>query len=546
LHRASRRGGDRLFLHEQDAVAELLGLADADELVRQVYTDARTIAYAADASWQQVERWTSSRRTRWSPRRGGADRRPLADGVVAQDGEVVLARDADPATDATLALRVAAAAATAGLPVGTHTLERLSASGAAMPLIWPESARRTLITLLGAGRGLVGVWEAFDQYGLVPRWFPEWSRVRSLPQRNAVHRFTVDRHLVETAAAAAAFTRRVSRPDLLFLAALLHDLGKGLPGDHSITGAVVAADIVERLGLSVSDGAAVVTAVRRHLLLAETATRRDLDDPLTIHAVAEAVGHDPMVLDLLHALTEADALATGPAAWSEWKAGLVADLVRRTQVLLGEGAPPPPAPLSPDLAALAKVGELAVRVSPDSVAVVAPDARGLLSRAAGVLSLHRLDVLSADASTLEGMAVVVFSARPRFGTPPDAALLAADLRRAARGELQVAAKLAARERAYRRPSRPNLVPSAPARVVWLQDAATDATVLELRARDSAGLLHRITSALEEAGVDLYRARVSTLGADVVDAFYLRGQIGDPQVRERVEALVLAGVESALR
>ena len=542
LHRTSGRSTDRLLLHEQDAVAVLLGLGDADHLLRQVANDARAIAYAADTGWVQVERWIASRRRRWTPRRGAAQRRPLADGVVEQDGEVVLARDADPGDDPALALRVAASAATADLPVGPYTLSRLADRGATMPAVWPEAARRTFVTLLGAGPGLVPVWEAFDQYRIVDRWFPEWVRIRSLPQRNAVHRFTVDRHVVETAARAGAYTRRVARPDLLLLSALLHDVGKGLPGDHSENGVVVAGPILARLGLPPEDASVVLAAIRYHLLLPNTATRRDLDDPMTIRAVADAVEDDPATLDLLHVLTEADAAATGPAAWSDWKAALIAELVRRTRVLIGEGAPPPVPPPSPELAALVGVGEVAVRITPDSVAVVAPDARGLLANAAGVLSLHRLDVLSADASTMDAMAVVVLRAKPRFGTPPDAVLLAADLRRAVVGELDVAGKLSARDRAYSRPASDRV---APPRVLWLEDTATDAVVLELRAADAPGLLHRVTAALEGVGAHVYRARVSTMGADVVDAFYLRG-VDRPDKRAACEEVVLAAATPRTR
>jgi len=540
LHRVSGRALDRLLLQEQAPVAAELGLdrtagVDAvDLLLRGVVDDARTIAYAADQGWRQVGRWLSGRRRRWSPRRPATVRRPLAEGVVEQDGEVVLARETDLSGDPVLGLRVAAAAATAALPVSEHTLERLAASPP-MPRVWPEAATRTLVTLLGAGRPLVGTWEAFDRHGLVTGWLPEWERVRSLPQRNPVHRFTVDRHLVETAAAASAFTRRVSRPDLLLLGALVHDIGKGLPGDHSEAGAAVARGVCRRLGLDAADLEVVVTLVRHHLLLPDTATRRDLDDPVTVAAVARAVADSPDTLDLLHALTEADAQATGPAAWSDWKARLVDGLVSRTHALLGDGSPPPPVPPGPDLMELAGRGTLAVRVGDGEVVVVAPDARGLLSRAAGVLSLHRLDVLSADAATVSGSAVLVFGARPRFGTPPEPELLSADLRRAVTGQLPLAERLSAREQS----ARPRALPPAPPRVLWLQDAATDATVLELRAADGPGLLYRVAAALEAAGVEVRSARVSTLGADVVDAFYLRGPYDDPGRRGAVEAAVLA-------
>src|ERR1039458_2802954 len=170
-----------------------------------------------------------------------------------------------------------------------------------------------------------------------------WDRVRNRPQRNPLHTYTVDRHLVETAARAAALTRDVARPDLLLLSALMHDIGKGWPGDHRVTGEVVARDVARRVGLGPSDAELVAGAVRHHLLLPQTATRRDLDDPVTVAQVAEAVGGRSL-LELLHAIAISDGLATGPAAWNDWKENLVGDLVRRVGSVLAGEAPPEPLP----------------------------------------------------------------------------------------------------------------------------------------------------------------------------------------------------------
>ncbi|OLE29693.1 MAG: [protein-PII] uridylyltransferase [Actinobacteria bacterium 13_1_20CM_3_71_11] len=516
LHVATGRRIDRLVAQERDQVAELLELADGDALLRRIAQDARTVAYAIDDAWRSVDRW-----------KGGTPkgRRPIGRDVVAQDGEAVLARAAvGPRPDPSLALRVAAAAAAERLPIARPTLEWLAAFCPPPPVPWPATAREALLTLLGAGPALIPVWEACDRYGLVSAWIPEWIRIRGRPQYNPVHRYTLDRHLVQAAAEAAQYAREVARPDLLVLAAFLHDVGKGLPGDHSISGAAVAAAIAACLGLPAADVTMVGRLVRLHLLLPDVATRRDLADPVTIRNVAAAVG-DVTTLDLLYGLTRADAAATGPAAWSAWKGRLVADLVDRVRRTLDTGEVPP-AP-TPDQALVA--GPLpAVHVDGERVGVAATDRRGLLAAVAGCLALHRLDVVTADISTVDGRALAEFAVQTRYGALPDPADLTADLRRAALGQLPP--KLERHVRARRA--------DVGARVVWHHDAATDAAVLELRASDAPGLLYRVARALEQNGADVRAARISTLGGDVVDAFYLVGPWSDPTVRAEIAAAVL--------
>ena len=179
-----------------------------------------------------------------------------------------------------------------------------------VPEPWPAEVRWSFLRLLASGRSAVAVLEQLDQEGLLARLLPEWDRVRSLPQRHPWHRFTVDRHLVEAAAAAAELTRDVDRPDLLLVGALLHDIGKGWPGDHSVVGEPIAAAIAARMGFGRADVATLATLVRHHLLLPDTATRRDIDDPATVDRVAATIGDDPAVLQLLHALAQADGAAT--------------------------------------------------------------------------------------------------------------------------------------------------------------------------------------------------------------------------------------------
>jgi [protein-PII] uridylyltransferase len=529
LHLAVGRRVDRLVAQERAAVAELLDVDDGDALLRRVAGDARTVAHALDDAWRAADRLRNGRR-RGSPP-GSPIRRPVARDVVEQDGELVLARTAiGPVPDPSLSLRVAAAAATVQLPIARATCEWLAVFCPPLPTPWPPAARAALVSLLGSGAGLLPTWETCDRYGLIDAWLPEWARLRSLPQHHPVHRFTLDRHLVQAAYEASAYAREVERPDLLLIGAFLHDVGKGLNGDHSVLGAPVAVEIATRIGLPPADVATIEKLVRLHLLLPDVATRRDLSDPVTISTVAAAVG-DAATLDLLHALARADSHATGPAAWSDWKGRLIAELVRRVHTALDTGAlPDPPAP-DPELLD----GDLpAVHLDGDRVAVAAADRRGLLASVAACLAMHRLDVVACDASTVDGRAIVEFWTQPRYGSPADALALAADLRRVAAGDVSVTQRLRARAMSQRGTA-------ASPRVVWQRGAATGAVVLELRAADSSGLLYRVATALDDAGAEVRAARISTLGGDVVDAFYLVGTWSDPTTRAQVESAVLAAV-----
>ncbi|MEU8760947.1 [protein-PII] uridylyltransferase [Streptomyces sp. NPDC048659] len=584
LHLATGRATDRLALQEQDAVAAELGLLDADTLLREVYEAARTVSYASDVTWREVNRVLKARAGRprlrgllggRGARPGGAkpgtaaERTPLAEGVVEMDGEAVLALGARPERDPVLPLRAAAAAAQAGLPLSPHAVRRLAATAAPLPTPWPAEAREELVTLLGAGEPTVPVWEALEAEGLVTRLLPDWERVRCRPQRNPVHTWTVDRHLVETAVRAASLTRRVHRPDLLLVAALLHDIGKGWPGDHAVAGETIARDVAARIGFDPADTTVLATVVRHHLLLVETATRRDLDDPATVQSVAAAVG-TLGALELLHALTEADALATGPAAWSAWRASLVADLVKRvTGVLAGEEPPDPEAAApSAEQERLAiealRTGDpvLALRTEPVvagpgepepvgvELLVALPERPGVLPAVAGVLALHRLTVRAAELRAValpaelgKGPVLVLdWRVAAAYGSLPEAHRLRADLVRALDGSLDVPARLAERDAAY---PRRRGVAAPPPRVTVAAAGSRLATVLEVRAQDAPGLLHRIGRALEGAEVRVRSAHVSTLGANAVDTLYVTRPDGSLLGSEEAAGLAKT-LEDALR
>lgn len=563
LRRTVRRGRDVLGAEDAAVVASELDFGDRFALARRLSGAGRAVAYAVDVAFRTADQ--PKGRFGRKPRRS-----PCGEGVVLHGDEVALARDAVPARDPGLLLRVGVASARTGTPIAHGTLRTLADSAPELRAPWPEAARRALTELLGAGAGLVEAVEALDRTGLWSRLLPEWGAVRDLPPREPVHAWTVDRHLVQTCVEAAGLTDTVARPDLLLLGALLHDIGKGREEDHSTLGAEIAEHVAVRIGLSERDVEILVGLVRHHLLLPVTATRRDISEPETVERVAKTIGGDPVLLELLHALAKADSLATGPGVWTHWKAGLVAELVSRTRTLLtGRSLPQPDAvdAARRELVAEAvSTGRGQVTVATDrrqdravTVVFAVPAGAELLTPAAGVLALNSLEVHTAtlhavtpdghephghgaggtDSGRFAGGRVGVFTASPRFGTPPDPALLRDQFARAVSGGLALADKLAEKERAYGRVAAGPVSP----KVLWFDDEAAgpETVVVELRAVDRIALLHRVAGALRRCDAEVRWAKAETLGDRVVDAFAITPRTGtlDAVWRERLEQGLLA-------
>src|SRR4029079_7204254 len=550
LHRVSGRGRELLLAQHADEIGAALHIGDRFDLARMLSDAARTVSYYVDAGLRTAANAL--------PRRGLAAfkrpvRRPLDEGVIEFAAEVILARDARPERDPGLILRVAAASATTGLPMAASTLARLGQSAPELRTPWPRQALKDLLVMLAAGPAAVSTIEALDRTGLGGRLSPEWGAVRDLPPRDVVHIWTVDRHLVETVSRASAFTTRVSRPDLLVLGGRCHAMGKGRGGDHSVIGAELAVQIGTRLGLWPSDVEILSKVVRHHLLLPQTATRRDLQDPKTIAAVVDTLGGDLMVLELLQVLAEADSLATGPGVWGDWKASLIGDLVRRCRLVMAGEPLPQPDPVDPRFLSLASDGvhvELTPGGSPHiyNITMIAPDRRGLLSKAAGVLALNSLRVHSASVNAHEGSAINIFVVSPHFGSPPAAELLRQQFILALDGELDVLASLDRRDReaaqhgTTRAGEAPNAVPinhaTAPPRILWSQGAEPGELVVQIRAGDRAGLLARLTAVFERDGVDIAWAKGTTLGSSGVDLFGIvippEGQGDGSTVRDELQ------------
>ncbi len=546
LHVVTGKATEKLLLGDQDTVAGLFGALDADDLLTAVSEAARTISYALDVTARRARQAMPSRRFRPGPRRPNL--RPLGHGLVEHDGELVLGTGVNPAEDAGLAVRAAATAAQNNLPLSPVTVQHLAGSGAALPVPWPDSAREALVELLATGPALIPVWEALDVAGLTSSWIPGWQAVRSRPQRNAIHRHTVDRHLIETVVQATKLLRTVERPDLLLIAALLHDIGK-LPGagDHSSVGAPLARRAAQDLGFHPHEVQLIERLVREHLTLIELATRRDPDDPQTVQAVVAAVDGRADVLDLLRALTEADAIAAGPAAWTTWRMRLVDDLVARARSVLTGGPVPTPAPLS------AREHELLAQVQADGqpqvdvayldgmhvVTVVAPDRIGLFGDIAGLLAAQGLSVRSALVRTVPGQcedsakAVDTWWVSAPLGDLPTPATLLTSLRRMAAGDHAMLERLARRDAAFR----PARGPGAQPRAMLVPGASRVASVVEVRAADRPGLLHALGRTLGEHQVDIRSAHVATHAGQAVDTLYLAEIAGGPLNPARIAAVI---------
>ncbi len=542
LHRLTGQRSDKLLLELQDDVAVALGLPDADVLMAEVSTAGRTIAWTVEGAARRTLR--AARRRGPMKVLSGMRRQQVGPGLVLDDGRLELAGGAE-MDDPLVVLRCAVTAAHHGAYLQRGTLERLADYAKPLPVPWPAEARELFVELLAAGAAAVPVIEDLDQVGLFVLMVPEWEPCRSRPQRNAYHRFTVDRHLMEAAAEASRLVEQVDRPDLLLVGALFHDIGKGYPGDHTDAGIGLLETIAVRMGYKREDVELLVAMVRHHLLLPDVATRRDLDDDGTIRQVADAVGN-VLLLELLSALTEADSIATGPSAWSSWKAGLVRELVERTSHVLAGGdvgdlvgASFPDA----DQQALLDDGRFLVSGEGYKLTVVAADRPGTFAKVAGVLALNGADVLGASAHSEYGRALSVFRVGSVLGGEPNWPQIAEQVDRALAGRLAVAARLGDRSRTYR----PVRLAARPARPTVTADnvSSTTATVLEVTCPDGVGVLYRITRALAELDLDIVRAHVQTLGSDVIGAFYVRDPFGvkitDPDHLLEVELSVLRWV-----
>lgn len=528
VQQSAGRASDRVGPEAWAAVATGLGLVDDRAAQAHVRELGRRLTHLSRLTWRRVEdmlsRPTSARRAR------RPDLHPIAPGVALARGEVVLAAGARPEEDPVLLLRAAAEAAERDVVLAPPTAARLAREGVALPDPWPDEARQALVRLLAAGRGLLGVWETLDETGALALVLPEWERVRLLPHASVVHRFTVDRHVVETCVEASGLIRYVSRPDVLMVAALLHDIGKGGLTSHSVTGEPIARAVATRMGFAPDAVDLVGRLVRWHLLLSETATSRDPDDPATVALVTEQM-RDAESLQLLRALTEADAKATSAKAWSSWRAGLIQDLARRGLASLDAGTALPAmttdeVPVPPG----ATLGELVVQKGSVTdgcrITTIARDRVGLLADLAAALALQRAPVHAARIWSQGEYGVCVWEVGDEHLDP---AVLRERYEAVVEGRIDPAERL--------RPGTGSVLEPA---VVVRPEASEQATVMEVRAADRPGVVWLVCRALAGLEITVRSAHLDTLGPQAVDVFYLQeasaGVLSDTRAAEAAHAV----------
>lgn len=539
-------GKPRDVLHAQYAedVAKLLGYDDRFALARDLSNASRTIAFATDLGIRTA-RGAIPRRGLAALRRAPA-RRPLAEGVVEQGGEVVLARGARPERDDSLLLRVATASARHGVPISAGTLRRLS-DGA--PSLRSESSPvylDNLVSLLGTGEAAIGVIETLDRSGLWDRVLPEWAAIRDLPSRSAMHVYTVDRHQVQVVVEATRLATTVSRPDLLLLSALIHDIGKGRERDHSELGAELADVICGRLGMDATDRERVVSVVRNHLLFARMATSRDPSDPDTAREIVDRIGRDPVVFELLVALTEADSRGTGPGVWTPWKAH-----VHRTLAATGARILEPPAVGPPEFSERDDVSvTTSIRITEGAYVtrfVLTAEVSGgtagladvLLVLAARGIEVAHAETLRVDQGEAGEIHLLRADISTLFGTPSDPALVAQDLR--ALSSSTIRSRL--HSKVDRRQQEAWTVPAASPQVWFEPDEQELSGVLRVRSADRPGLLTEMIGACRAAGVQVSWTRADTFGEFVSDTLHVSGISDAPGATERLVGAVRAMLPS---
>lgn len=595
LHYLSGRKNDQLFFEYQEEMAKAFkysntrGTLGVERFMQDIYRHLQTIATTTDLFFEHVDESLGA------PRANPIEQ-TIEPGITVRQDRLHLTDQALIEKRPYLLMRLFAQAGKTGLEIHHRSRKIVTANLHLVDDRLRHSKRmaKAFFDVLENAQDVLSVLSVMLDTGLLTAYLPEFEQIRALAQHDVYHVFTVDRHLLQTVAELKKLSLSktpfagVESPHVLALAALLHDIGKGHHEDHAQRGSKLAAGIGKRLGLTEAETACLQFLVRNHLFLTVTALRRDLEDDAFLRQCAEQI-QSPERLTMLYLLSVADAKATGPTAWTEWKGALlleislkIAHLLERkdatlpdksqgagwmlaqVRALMGKAAPAdgtilpeeyllsfPPEEVAHHLRLRSGLKEKqAITEATDqnlfwSVLVMAHDSTGLLAKICGALALHGLNVVSAQIFTWEdGTAVDVLNVRPaaeQTYAEQDWRALGDDLNLALKNRLGLSHRLVDKFRtAFRSPGQKN-VQAAP-RVVIDNEASEQYTIIEVFANDRPGLLYDITRTLADFELNIHRARIGSDGDQVVDVFYtldsFATKINSPSFQEEISQALL--------
>lgn len=580
LHYICGRKNDQLYFEHQEKMAKAFafkdtkGILGVENFMRETHSHLQTIAITTDLFFEHANEVLGLVKN---------DRKPkqLEPGLTLRQGRIHLT-DPDLARKRPhLLMRALGHVAKTGFPLHHRTKKMISQM---LDLIDDKArssklmSRAFLETIQSKTAPLQALTDMLE-CGLLETYIPEFKHLKSLAQHDIYHVFTVDRHLLQTVEemnklrdSEHTLFISVQSQYLLFLASLLHDIGKGYGKDHSKHGAELIKDITTRLYLSEAETACLSFLVREHLYLAEIAQRRDLEDEALIIRCAKHIG-DPDRLTMLYLLTIADARATGPSAWSEWKAALLLELYLKTinalsrddlsipdpnqesdwmrkevAEILGDKSPVPLDILSADYLAgftpqevarhitfhqLLSKQEIILKASQHEghwkILVMTKDRPGILNKICGVFTLHNLKVHAAQIYTWDDGTVVdeiqVSPVTNNTFADQNWQALEDDLGKAIDCRLGLTHRLHKKLQPYG-PNPSQMGRRPPAKVVLDTTASDSYTIIEVFAENRAGLLYDITHTLSDFGINTYRAKIGTKGDQIVDVFYVLDHKGE--------------------
>lgn len=610
LHYVSRRRNDQLIFEYQEEMAADFGYRDnggqlaVEQFMRQVYGHLQTIAVTTDLFFEHVGEVLGAASE-------NGKEKALERGIVRRGQKVHLARPEELAQKPYLLMRLFLQAGRTGLSLHHRTRQLVSAHLHLVDDRFRRSRRvsKAFFEVLMESKNPMAVLESMLETGLLTAYIPEFAGVESLAQHDLYHIYTVDRHQLQTVAELHHLKSEeqelfmgLGSPHLLYLSALLHDIGKGRHEDHSKLGAEIVVGIGGRLGLSEEDCHCLAFLIRYHLFLPENALRRDLEDQEFIRQSADLVG-DMDRLTMLYLLTISDSRATGPSAWSEWKATLLAEFYLKVKSCLElqcfietddqdferQGV----YWLRQQVAALLEHQE-AMRIKIDdlpedylisftpemvvqhmrlhreqagmlqqkallfpekhqgycSLLILCKDKPGLLAKFCGVLALHNLSVLAAQIFTWpDGTVVDVLDVQPVVEADfeeQDWQALEHDLNRAVSYRLDVGLQLHGKKEGFGL-SPKRKVQQLEQRVVLDNETSGSFTVIEVYGGDRLKALYQLSQTLADFGLDIHRARIATEVEQLIDIFYVTmrggGKIMDVNLQEQIRQTLMKIIEA---